>query len=97
MFVVSLNPQHTEIESLEWKYTSGWAFTFKPQSPKAMNNIYALAGLLTYSPFARSSRPLKLDSDQLIEQWLWSLQLRDSYGITPYSLLISYGITLKKT
>jgi hypothetical protein len=33
----------------------------------------------------------------LIEQWLWSLQLRDSYGITPYSLLISYGITLKKT
>jgi len=37
------------------------------------------------------------DSDQLNGQWLWSLQLRDSYGITPYSLLIPYGVTLKKT
>lgn len=33
------------------------SFTFKLQSPKAMNTIYAEAGLLTYSPFARPSRP----------------------------------------
>lgn len=32
-------------------------FTFKPQSPKAMNNNSALAGVLTYSPCALSSRP----------------------------------------
>ena len=74
------------------------SFTLKLQSPKAMNNIYALAGLLTYSPFARSSRPdFNRDSDQLNGQWLWSLQLRDSPGVTPGSLLISYDITLKKT
>jgi len=28
------------------------SFTLKLQSPKAMNTVYAEAGLLTYSPFA---------------------------------------------
>jgi len=32
-------------------------FTSKLQSPKAMNKYRAEAGLLTYSPFARPSRP----------------------------------------
>jgi len=36
------------------------SFTLKLQSPKAMNNISALAGLLTYSPFARPSRPVPI-------------------------------------
>jgi len=58
----------------------------------------ALAGLLTYSPFVLSSRfDFHRNSDQLNGLWLWSLQLRDSYGFTPYSLLIPNGITHKET
>jgi hypothetical protein len=63
-------------------------FTFKLQSPKAMNNINAQAGLLTYSPFARPSRPF-IGAVAMIGLWLWSLQLRDSPGFTPGSLLIA--------
>jgi len=33
------------------------SFTFKLQSPKAVNKYSAEAGLLTYSPFALPSRP----------------------------------------
>jgi len=49
-------------------------FTFKLQSPKAMNNICAMAGLLTYSPFARPSHPL------VSGQWQWL-----GYGFGAYS------------
>jgi len=38
------------------------SFTFKLQSPKAMNNIYAEAGLLTYSPLCPAFPPL-------LEKW----------------------------
>jgi len=56
-------------------------FTFKLQSPKAMNNISAWAGVLTYSPSRPAFPPLHFkDSDNKNGQWLKSLQLRDSYG-----------------
>jgi hypothetical protein len=32
-----------------------------------------------------------------MDNWLWSLQLRDSYGFTPYSLLISPDMFPGKT
>jgi len=54
--------------------TEKTSFSFKLQSPKAVNTIYALAGLLTYSPFARPSRPLTNG------QWLWI-----DYGYGAYS------------
>jgi len=82
-----LTPRHTEIKSLEWK-RQRMSFTFKLQSPKAMNTISAMAGLLTYSPFALPSHPLVSGQWLMNEQWLWSLQLRDSPGFTPGSLLI---------
>jgi hypothetical protein len=57
---VSFSPQQTEMKRMETKAS----FTFKLQSPKAMNTVYAEAGLLTYSPFARPSRRV------LSGQWL---------------------------
>jgi len=52
-----------------------------------MNKYNALAGLLTYSPFYLVFPPVY--RKWLIDwQRLRSLQLRDSYGLTPYSLLI---------
>ena len=44
-------------------YCSEEYLQFKLQSPKAMNNYNALAGLLTYSPFVLPSHP------ELSGQW----------------------------
>ena len=44
------------------------SFTSKLQSPKAMNNVKALAGLLTYSPFCPAF-PFRPDNYRDFEQW----------------------------
>jgi hypothetical protein len=50
------------------------SFTLKLQSPKAMNTIYAEAGLLTYSPFA-----------DLPVRWLADSGLWNGIGYGAYS------------
>src|ERR1700722_6576669 len=65
-------------------------FTFQLQSPEAMNPNMLLAGFLTYSPRPCLPIPLLNVHGTVTEMGFGcrSLQLRDSPGISPDSLLI---------
>lgn len=60
------------------------SFTFKLQSPKAMNNIYAEAGLLTYSPPARPSRPENIGT--VAFDWALVLELTAAGQLRNYTV-----------
>lgn len=62
-------------------------FSFQLQSPKAMKSLMLKAGLLTCARFSAFPLHLVWNSGQIRKPFR-RLQLRDSYGFSPYSLLI---------
>ena len=57
----------------------------KLQSPKAVNNYNALAGLLTYSPFVLPSHP-ELKSGQWPIEWTMVMELTAAGQLRNYTI-----------
>lgn len=69
------------------KYTKG--IIIPASIPESYESICAMAGLLTYSPRPGLPTPIKIGTvTKRMGFGIWSLQLRDSPGFTPASLLI---------